>query len=313
MSDKPKPLDGVSPPSFLVAEEASKHNSVKGSRSSLASYWSSIPGGLKLLLWIEVLVLAGTTGFAGLVSLTGRPIPNGVTLVELLVLAFTIIVLTLLTEYTTRRSSKDVRLLVDTVQSENRTLIAENRAHWAEQRNHIDGLVKAIVRLTELQSDLIAAVKKLDESERAAVEAQKADMKAREDALRQEIEKHKPALDVRIMRWEGKIIKHFVVFVSNHGPPGVDLDVTFTAGDLGASEHSRIVSQGNPCERDFGDINQYPDSGEIVIMCEVSNGTRSHRYRFIARYEYHRNKGFWGSSPTLFRKSPEVLVGEVLY
>jgi hypothetical protein len=281
--------------------------------SSVRGYWSSIPIGLRLLLIVEVGVLAGTVGYAGLASSSGNTIPPVVFELELFLLAFTIVVLTLLTEYTMRTSSKDIHLLIETVRAENRALIDENRAHWSEQRTHLDGLVKTLTQLTELQAELITAVRRLDEAQRATIDSQKADMKAREEALQKEIEKHKPALDIRIGKWDGKVIKHFKAFVSNHGPPGLDLDVTFSVGGFGASEHFTMVSQGGPCEMDFGDIDQYPDSGEIVVIAEVSGGTRSHRYRFVASYDYHRNKGFWGSSPTLARKSPEVLPAQVLY
>lgn len=283
------------------------------SGSPLHRYWASVPVGLRVLLILETLVLGATVGAAALLSVVGRSIPQALTELELFVLAFTIIVLTLLTEFTTRSSSSDIRRLVQTIQSENRSLISENKAHWAEQRAHLDGLVRTLTRLIELQADLIAAVKRLDESQKATIETQNADMRAREEALRQEIEKHKPAIDIRISRWDGKLIKHFVVFVSNHGPPGLDLDVTFSVGGQGSSEHFAMVSQGEPCEKDFGDINQFPDSGELVVLGEVSNGTRSHRYRFIARYDYQRNKGFWGSNPTIVRKSPDVLQAEVLF
>lgn len=196
--------------------------------ASVRRYWTSIPFGLRILLVVETAVLAGSVGVAAALPTFGRSIPQAVTDVELFVLAFTVIVLTLLTEFTTRRSSSDVHRLVDTVRTENQSLIAENKAHWVEQRNHFDGFLKTLSRLIDLQVDLIAAVKRLDDAQRATMAAHEDEMKAREDALLAEIEKHRPVIDIRIAKWEGKVWKHFVVLVYNHGPPGVDLDVTFS-------------------------------------------------------------------------------------
>jgi len=276
-------------------------------------YWSSIPLGLRLLLLAEGLTLIGTVVFLWAAFAEGWSVFGSVTDLELLLLAVTIIVLTLLTEHSTRRSAVDVNRLIQTVVSENRTLIEENRAHWSEQRTHLDTVVGSLGQVAQLMADLIAAVRKLDESQRAVVKLQEADLKAREEALRQEIQTQKPKLSISIRKWEGKVIKHFVVSVRNEGPPGSDLDATFVFGAMRSADRASVVSQGAPCVFDFGDINNYPDSGELVVTCEVASATKAHRYRFSATYDYSRNKGFWGSSPTLTRRTPAELEGKVLY
>jgi hypothetical protein len=281
--------------------------------SAPARYWIAIPFYLRLLVLGEIGLVAVVVGVAVTTQGSSNSTVRLVTDFELALLALTLLVLTLLTEYSTRKSSQDVHTLIGAVRSENRVLISENKAHWNEQRAHLDSLVGTLRQLVQLQADLISAVKRLDESQRASIEAQKEDIKVREDALRKEIEKHKPALDIRVSRFDGKLIKHFMIFVSNHGPPGVDLDITFSVGGVGTSEHADLISQGAPCERDFGDISHFPDAGALQIICEVSNGTRSHRYRFMAEYRYARNRGFWGSSPEITRLSPEVLEAEVLF
>lgn len=272
-----------------------------------------MPNGLKALLGLEMVVLVGTIALSVFASVSGRPAPQSLIEVELIILAFSIVVLTVLTEFTARRSSNDIHSLVETIRSENRSLVAENKAHWVDQKSQFEGFLKTLTRLIELQVDLIAAVKRLDDAQKATMAAHDADLRAREEALRQEIEKQRPQLDIRISKWEGKVWKHFVVLVFNHGPPGVDLDVTFAVDGLGSSEHFAMVSQGSPCEKDFGDINDYSSSGQISVLCEVSSGTRTHRYRFQALYDYERNRGIWGSRPIVSRKSPEVLPAEVLY
>ncbi len=281
--------------------------------AEIGEYWASIPFGLRLLLLAEATTLLGTVIFLGFAVWNGWPVLGPVTDLELLLLAVTIVVLTLLTEHSTRRSSSDVSRLIGTVTSTNRTLIEENRTHWSEQRKHLDDAIGALQDVARLEVDLIAAVKNLGEAQKAAIKLQTADLKAREAARQQEIEDQKPRLRVLIRGWQGRVIKHFVILARNDGPPGSDLDGSLSVDGTTRSDRASVISRGAPCDFDFGDIDLFPESGELTITCDVSSANKSHRYRFTAVYDYERNKGFWGSSPKVTRKSPATLDAEVLY
>lgn len=279
----------------------------------VSGYWISIPLGLRLLLIGEAVSLIATVTFLGLSIWTKFPAVGAVTDLELLLLAVTIVVLTLLTEHSTRRSSSDVSRLIATVISTNRTLIEENRTHWTEQRKHLDDAIGSLQEVARLEADLIAAVKNLGEEQRSAIKLQTADLQAREAARQRETEDQKPKLRILIQGWQGRIIKHVVVLLRNDGPPGSDVDGAVSIGGTSRSDRASLVSHGAPCEFDFGDINLFPDEGELTVTCDVSSANKSHRYRFTASYDYARNRGFWGSSPTAVRKSPATLEGEVLF
>lgn len=279
----------------------------------MGEYWASIPLGLRLLLVAEGLTLAGTVIFLGAAVWNGWPVTGAVTDLELLLLAVTIAVLTLLTEHSTRRSSSDVSRLIETVATSNRNLIEESRAHWSGQSKHLDDAIAALQDVARLEADLVAAVKNLGEEQRAAVKLQAEVLKEREAARRQEVTDQEPRLRILVQGWEGRVIKHFVVLVRNEGPPGSDLDGVLNVAGHTRSDRASVISRGAPCNFDFGDINLFPESGELTVTCDVSSASKSHRYRFTAAYDYARNKGFWGSAPTLRRKSPANLEAEVLY
>jgi hypothetical protein len=283
------------------------------SLQSLIEYWGSIPFGLRLLIGVEAAALMGSTGVLVVVALVGKPIASAATDLELVLLGFTIVVITLLTEHSTRSSSRGVQELVELTRAENRLLIEENKAHWSEQRQLFEGLLQGLSRLTELQVQLIDAVRHLDEAQREALRQQAVEAEARRQALRKEIEDQAPSIKVRMRGWEGKIIKHFLGIISNDGPPGADLDVTFSLGGVQRSARGSLVSKGAPFEADFGDISEFPDSGQVSVVCEVSSANKAHRYRSMTLFDYSRNRGFWGSSPKLVRTSPEVPAVAVLY
>jgi len=246
------------------------------------------------------------------IAYLGAPIAGPLTGLELVLLAFTIVVLTLLTEHSTRRSSRDIQSLVEAARSENRTLIEESKTHWSEQNARLDNAIDALKGLAVLQTNLIAAVKQLGQAQQTAVELQTKELEDQREARRREIESQRPTIDVRMRGWDG-VIKHFKGIVSDPGPPGADLDVTFSLGGISISRHAALISKGAPFEPDFGDIGEFAESGQVLVTCEVSSSTKAHRYRFEATYDYERNKGFWGSSPTLNRTSPRVLEATILF
>lgn len=266
-----------------------------------------------MLFVAEGATLIGAVVFLGVSIWTRWSVLGAVTDLELLLLAVTIMVLTLLTEHSTRRSSSDVTRLIGTVTSTNRNLIDENRTHWTEQGKRLDDAVAALQEVARLETNLIAAVKNLSEEQRSAVKLQTADRGAREAARQQEIEDQMPKLRILVQGWEARVIKHLVVLVRNEGPPGSDLDGTVNLGGTSRSDRANVVSRGAPCNFDFGDINTFPDDGALTVTCEVSSANRSHRYRFVAFYDYARNRGIWGSSPKVTRTSPTSLEVEVLY
>jgi hypothetical protein len=232
---------------------------------------------------------------------------------ELFFLAFTIVVLTLLTEHSTRRSSRDIQSVVEANRSENRALIEESKAHWTDQNRRIDNVIENLASIAKLQAETLVALKQLDASQKAALEQRAKVLAGEADARNREIQDQCPGISIELFGWEGKVIKHFVGSVKNDGPPGADADVTFTLGGFSHSERAATISKGAPFEPDFGDIAEFPTSGQVAVTCEVSSATKTHRYRFVATYTYQRNKGFWGSNPSLSRTSPQQLVATVLY
>lgn len=235
-----------------------------------------------------------------------QPLPVELTGLELLLLSFTVLALTLLTEHSTRRSSDGVLSLISSTKIENRTLIEESKTHWADQKSLMDEAIKALTRLAALQLDLITSVRELGITQRAAVELQAKDVEARETARLQEIEKQRPILTIEVQGWEGHVIKHFVIWVTNDGPPGSDLDVTFSFPPVFRRGSRPIISKGQPLPFDFGDINEYVDTGRIDVICEVSNSLRNHRYRYAASFDYTRNRGFWGSQPVVTQSGQQA-------
>ena len=228
-------------------------------------------------------------------------------------LAFTIVVLTLLTEHSTRRSSHDIQSVVETTRSENRALLQENRTHWTAQTKRLDLAIENLASIAQLQAETLVALKHLDKRQQEVFEQRAKELEKEAEARKREVETQCPDISIKMFGWKDKVIKHFVGSIASEGPPGADADVTFSLGGLSTTKHADTISKGTPFQPDFGDIADYNAAGQVTVTCEVSSGTKSHRYRFMVTYDYQRNKGFWGSDPSLSRTSPQQLVATVLY
>ena len=217
----------------------------------------------------------------------GVALPPTLTTVELEILGFTIAVLILVAIYGSRSSATQNRKMRDAFRTETSNLIEANQQHWAEQAKVLTDATSALRQSLELQGrELKVATDSLD-LDRRLLEL--------EEQRRQRL---KPVIALALDIPTGSLIKHMILTVYNAGMDGHGLVVFFGIQPQGMLQQTRTrIDAQQTTPLDFGDISQWPDSAVLSATAEVSDASGA-KYRFSGQFQYDRNRGALGSSPT---------------
>ena len=224
------------------------------------------------------------------------------TFVEIELLAFTVVVLLLLSRFTAQSFTRDAGVITSTFDLQSEALLSRSEAHWNEQTTSLQKAIEALSEVVKLETGVLEHSRRTMEVTGALLEIERAREQLRIDEAAARKQRIKPALAVRpVITHPGPIRKDIALEVFNQG-----------------SECRRIVFllqvEGNPSLSQtlprsqiaafatvgvgFGNIDDWPDSFRfaLIVQADDVDGTR-YEWRSTP-VSYDRNRGLLGSDPS---------------
>lgn len=288
---------------------------MSGSNDGLDSRHLPFPG--SHLNWLTWRLLAVTIPSTALILGTGlylasmaEQTPVIIASVEAELIAFTLVVLALLSIYSARSFGADAESIVGTQRmemgqmrqsfhQETERLLDRNAAHWREQSTLLAGAASALEKVVELQTgalDLTKAGIQLNQ-ELLALEQERERLRQSEEEIKRL--RLQPLLGLVLSVPQAAIIKHMRVSIHNRGMDGRNLVVFFGVESVKVLQwQSKGIDPQSVLPIDFGDIADWPSSAQLSLICEVSD-VLGNRYRFVSRVQYERHHTGVVSVPTV--------------
>lgn len=253
-----------------------------------------------------VLILASATYLRS----SGASLPTILTSTEAELIAVTLVVLALLSVYGAKSFGEDAAAIVHTqreemnqmrrsFREETARLLDRNAEHWRSQTELLAGAASALNRVVELQSGALDLTKAAIQLNQELLQLERERERFRLAEADVERKRLQPQLGVPLQVPQVSILKQMNVSVHNRGMDGRNLVVFF---GVEPTQVMQWMAKGiDPQEVKsigFGDIAHWPADANLTLTCEVSD-TLGNRYRFVAHFDYHRNRAAVVSAPTV--------------
>lgn len=236
----------------------------------------------------------------------------------------TILFLGLLSRYTTRSFTADVRYLtdettqaskhlgdaitsasqsqIDAFATSTRALVEEIRTQSSRQQETLASLnvvMNRVSGLLEAQAQAAEAARRVQEAERARADAEeerrREDERIRLQSQAEEDQRLQLMPQIAIgMRSSGAIFHHLHLDVLNQGRTGRNVETTISVN----SQQRRAFRLGDlPAHGirsfDLGDVGGFPDSATFEVKVSASD-VGGQRYTFQTEFNYTRSRGLFG-------------------
>jgi hypothetical protein len=231
---------------------------------------------------------------------TGTAISASLTVVEIVVLAFTLLILVLLSVFTAGSFSRDAREITTAFERDSVALLERSQRHWEDQSQSLERATAALEAVVKLERDALQATQEglRVSSTLLDLERQREAVRIEEARLRKQRIRPIPAF-LPIILHTGTLAKHVGVRLFDQGEDGRRVAVSLHWGGQPGHSITRLMpalgAYSNQ-EFDFDDIDSYADNEEFAVTIEMADvdGTR---YRSMGGFLYHRNRGLVLSDP----------------
>jgi hypothetical protein len=254
----------------------------------------------RLFLAYTLLVLA-IIGIAVGSAYSGTGFAASLTIVEIVVLLFTLLILVFLSVFTTDSFSLDVTKITSTFERESSELLDRSQHHWEEQTAALTKATTALQAVVELETEALRATQDSLRTSTALLEIERQRESLRAEEARLRLQRIRPGIAVQgVIIRVGLITKKIGIRLYNQGEDGRRLTVFLRHG----SGESAYESQPRPsiaafsnAQFDFGDIDNWPDDLNVRVEVRVDD-VDGNRYGCVASLAYSRNRGALGSDPS---------------
>jgi hypothetical protein len=232
---------------------------------------------------------------------TGTGIGSALTVVEIVILAFTLLILVLLSKFTADSFSRDAQEITSTFERTSNALIERSQEHWEAQSQALTNAINALQAVVELERE---ALRVTQDTLRVSttlleLERQRESIRAEEARLRKQRIRPIPAF-LPVITHPGPVAKRIAIRLFNQGEDGRRVSVVLRWGanpNQSMSGVSPDLGAYSNREFDFADIDAWSDSEDFSVVVELADvdGTR---YRSSGEFSYSRNRGLILSAPS---------------
>lgn len=256
---------------------------------------------LYLRLGISAAILVGVVLATVLIGLRlSSSVTALLSIAEIEILAFTILVLLLLSLYTSQSFSRDTQKIVGSFGEQSRALLDRSREHWAEQSRALTEAIVALDKVVEAENaqmiltrDTLQATKDMLNLER-----ERERVRAEEAALRRQ--RIRPSLAIQpFILHPGPIAKHIGLHIFNQGEDGRRVLVTLRQGpgpSTGVDVPRTDLPAYSTVDFDFGEIDTWPDAFPAIVDARLTD-VDGNAYACSVFFGYDRQRGWVLSNP----------------